>query len=152
MWDYLLFVRSSSKVHVRLLTQVVLDPSISLLLSELSLPLSRIFEEIKSILEEERKTTPQIARDFLGLQDCRVLLTAGVAVPVDLLEYFERLNMPLTEAYGMTENTGGITVNCMQQLKMGSVGKPYPGTYVRIDKPDRQGNGEVLLIGLLYYL
>ena len=96
-------------------------------------------------MEEERTATPQIAREFLGLQDCRVLLTAGVAAPIDLLEYFKMLDMPLTEAYGMTENAGGLTVNCLQRIKMGSVGQPYPSTYVRIDKPDRRGNGEVLV-------
>ena len=95
-------------------------------------------------MEEERATSPQAAREFLGLQDCQVLLTAGVSVPINLLEYYKRLDMTLIEAYGMTENAGGITVNHMQQLKMGSVGKPYPGTYVKIDNPDHQGRGEVL--------
>ena len=94
-------------------------------------------------MEEEKPTSPQTAREFLGLQDCRVFLTAGVAVSTDLLEYFKRLDMTLTEAYGMTENAGGITVNHVQQLKIGSVGKPYPGTYVKIDNPDHHGKGEV---------
>ena len=102
------------------------------------------WEVVKSVLEEEQAATPETAREFLGLQDCRVLLTAGVAVPTELLEYFKRLDMTLIEAYGMTENAGGITVNRVQQLKVGSVGQPYPGTYVRIDNPDHHGNGEVL--------
>ena len=78
-----------------------------------------------------------------------MLLTAGVAAPIDLLEYFKMLDMPLTEAYGMTENAGGITVNCLQRIKMGSFGQPYPSTYVRIDKPDHRGNGEVLVYCIL---
>ena len=51
--------------------------------------------------------------------------------------------MPLVEAYGMTENSGGITVNPLEEAKIGSVGKPYPGTYLRIDQPDEHGTGEV---------
>ena len=72
-----------------------------------------------------------------------MLLTAGVSVPVELLEYFERLGMTLTEAFGMSENTGGVTINPQQRVKLGSAGRPYPGTYVKIDNPDSHGNGEV---------
>ena len=71
------------------------------------------------------------------------MLTAGATVPVELLEYFKTLGMPLVEAYGMTENSGGITVNPLEEAKIGSVGKPYPGTYLRIDQPDEHGTGEV---------
>ncbi len=53
--------------------------------------------------------------------------------------------MPIIEAYGMSENTGGITVNPEQQVKVGSVGKPYPGTYVKINSPDSDGSGEVTI-------
>ena len=102
------------------------------------------WEEIRSILEEDGVATPESARKQLGLLESRILLTAGIAVPQELLEYFKRLDMTLIEAYGMSENTGGITVNQMQEVKLGSVGKPYPGTYVRIDNPDSHGNGEVL--------
>lgn len=94
-------------------------------------------------MEEERVSAPHTPREFLGLQDCRVFLTAGVAVSSDSLEYFKRLDMTLLEAYGMTENSGGITVNRVERLKIGSVGQPYPGTYVKINKPDGQGKGEV---------
>ena len=94
-------------------------------------------------MEENGAAIAETARQLLGLQDCKVLLTAGVVVPVELLEYFKRLDMQIIEAYGMTENTGGIAVNPFRQAKLGSVGRCYPGTYVRIEKPDDQGKGEV---------
>ena len=58
--------------------------------------------------------------------------------------------MPIIEAYGMSENTGGIMVNPLQQLKLESVGKPFPGTYVRINNPDNGGNGGVMIKCILY--
>lgn len=61
---------------------------------------------------------------------------------MELLEYFKKLDMLIVQAYGMTENTGGITVNPLQNAKLGSVGKPYPGTYVKIDSPE---SGEVYI-------
>lgn len=102
------------------------------------------WEQIRSILKEDGATASESARKFLGLQESQILFTAGVAVPKELLEYFRELDMPIIEAYGMSENTGGITVNPVQQMKVGSVGKPYPGTYVRITNPDNDGNGEVI--------
>lgn len=104
-----------------------------------------MWEDIRHILLVEGEITAESARDFLGLRRCKILLTAGVAVPVELLEFFESINMPLIEAYGMTENSGGITVNSLQGAKLGSVGKPYPGTYVKIDNPDENGDGEVII-------
>ena len=108
------------------------------------------WEQIRSILKEDGASSPVPARKFLGLQESRILLTAGVAVPQELLEYFKDLDMPIIEAYGMSENTGGITVNPLQQLKLGSVEKPFPGTYVRINNPDNGGNGEVTIKCILY--
>ena len=108
------------------------------------------WDRIRSILEEDGTATPEAARRHLGLDECKVLLTAGVSVPVELLEYFQRLGMTLIEAFGMSENTGGVTINPQQRVKLGSAGRPYPGTYVRIDNPDRHGNGEVIIITWLY--
>ena len=108
------------------------------------------WEQIRSILKEDGASSPVPARKFLDLQESRILLTAGVAVPQELLEYFKDRDMPILEAYGMSENTGGITVNPLQQLKLGSVGKPFPGTYVRINNPDNGGNGEVMIKCILY--
>ena len=43
----------------------------------------------------------------------------------------------------MSENAGLVTVHPLQQIKLGSVGKPFPGKYVKINNPDSHGNGEV---------
>ena len=103
------------------------------------------WETVKSVLDEKGINTVESAKVFLGLQDCRVFLTAGASFSEELREYFERLDMPIMEAYGLTENSGGITIN-LQRTKPGSVGKPYPGVRVRIKDPDHNGSGEVSII------
>jgi long-chain acyl-CoA synthetase len=46
------------------------------------------------------------------------------------------------EGYGLTETTAGSTLNLPSSLKIGSVGRPLPGTGVRIES-----DGEILLKG-----
>ena len=100
------------------------------------------WDGVRSVLEEKCTNTAESAKVFLGLQDCRVFLTAGATLPEELHEYFKRLYIPIIEAYGLTENAGGVTINT-EPARPGSVGKPYPGVHVRIENPDRYGNGEV---------
>lgn len=78
--------------------------------------------------------------------------------------------MPIHELYGMSECTGPQNVNlpgagkagklapvaftllcvpntCLLAAAAGTSGRPIPGSQLRIDKPDDQGNGEILMSG-----
>jgi long-chain acyl-CoA synthetase len=66
------------------------------------------------------------------------------AAPIarELLEFFDACGVLVLEGYGLTESCAAATVNTVDAVKLGSVGKPLPGTEVSI-APD----GEVLLRG-----
>lgn len=98
---------------------------------------------MKDVLEESYVQTSKEALEMLGLEHSKVLLSAGYGMPKQCHHYFKLLKVNITEAYGMSENTGGITINPVSLTRIGSVGCPCPGTSIRIDKPDKTGNGEV---------
>ncbi len=60
----------------------------------------------------------------------------------DALEFIEknrcqrRFHIPILEAYGSTENTGGITANMEDKRKYGSVGTAFNGTEVSVFDED----------------
>lgn len=69
-------------------------------------------------------------------------ISGGAALGSRLGHFYRGLGLIILEGYGLTESTAGSTLNLPSNLKIGSVGRPLPGTGVRIE-PD----GEVLLKG-----
>ena len=58
--------------------------------------------------------------------------------PEQLKECEERFHVPILEAYGATENTGGITANLIDKRRVGSIGLPFDGIEVKIFNDDDQ--------------
>ena len=83
----------------------------------------------------------------LGLDQARVRTTSAAPISKETLEYFMSLDMILYEVYGMSECTGPHTINRPGYTTMFSVGKPFPGVYMRLDNPDKNGNGEIQMWG-----
>ena len=69
-------------------------------------------------------------------------ISGGAALGSRLGHFYRGLGLIILEGYGLTESTAGSTLNLPSSLKIGSVGRPLPGTGVRIE-PD----GEMLLKG-----
>jgi long-chain acyl-CoA synthetase len=53
------------------------------------------------------------------------------------------LGIPVTCGYGLTEACTAVTLNDLKPFRADTVGKPLPGTEVRILNPDLDGIGEV---------
>jgi long-chain acyl-CoA synthetase len=69
-------------------------------------------------------------------------ISGGAALGERLGFYFDGVGLMVLEGYGLTETTAASTVNLPSQRRIGSVGRPVPGTSVRIAE-----DGEVLLKG-----
>lgn len=81
-------------------------------------------------------------RRRLGLDRARVLATSTAPISRDTLDFFQSLDMPLLEVYGMSECTGPTTVSTPDRYRLGSVGYAIPGTELKIAE-----DGEVLMRG-----
>lgn len=69
-------------------------------------------------------------------------ISGGAALGSRLGHFYRGIGLIILEGYGLTETTAGSTLNLPSALKIGSVGRPLPGTGVRIET-----DGEVLLKG-----
>jgi long-chain acyl-CoA synthetase len=78
----------------------------------------------------------------LGLHRLRWCYTGAAPIAPDLIRWYYALGIRMYELYGQTENTGVATANTTGRNKVGSVGRPEPGTEVRIS-----AEGEILLRG-----
>jgi len=81
-------------------------------------------------------------RDALGLDQLRWAVTGAAPIPVETVEFFWGLGIPVYEVWGMSENTGGATSNRPGANKVGSVGKPLRGVEVSL-----ADDGELLVRG-----
>jgi len=69
-------------------------------------------------------------------------ISGGAALGSRLGHFYRGIGLVILEGYGLTETTAGSTLNLPSALKIGSVGRPLPGTGTRIE-----ADGEVLLKG-----
>ena len=81
-------------------------------------------------------------RTALGFDQLRLALTGAAAIPVEILEYFKGLGIPLLEIWGMSETIGLGAMTTADNLKIGTVGKPVAGVEIRL-----ADDGEVLVRG-----
>ena len=81
-------------------------------------------------------------KEAAGFSNSRFAISGAAPINPDILALFQKLDIPLFEGYGMTENTAGATLNFIGHNKIGSVGKPLPDTEIKI-----ADDGEILIKG-----
>ncbi len=87
-------------------------------------------------------------RKALGMEKVRFLVAGGAALVPWVGSFMARLGLPIFQGYGMTEASPVIAVSRGKIMDIASVGPMLPGFEdVRIDDPDEQGNGEIVVKG-----
>jgi long-chain acyl-CoA synthetase len=81
----------------------------------------------------------------------RFAVTAGSRFDEAVAEDFNRLGFTIIQGYGLTETSGAATATYEADNRVGSVGKPFFNAEVRIDNPDKEGVGEVLIRGAMVF-
>ena len=89
---------------------------------------------------EHQKNSDNKAKEEFGFGKARCLMTGSSPPTPSTLAFFEALGAPIRESYGSTENTGAAVV---ARGAGAGCGKALTGTEIKIDNPDKQGNGEV---------
>lgn len=73
---------------------------------------------------------------------CVYAISGGAPLGERLAHFYRGVGVTILEGYGLTETTAALTVNTPQAQKVGSVGRPLPGTKVRV-----ADDGELLFQG-----
>ena len=71
-------------------------------------------------------------RRMLGLDRLRRGTTGAAPISPDLLRWYRAIGVTVLEGYGMTESSGVISLNLIDDNKVGTIGKVVPGSEVRI--------------------
>ncbi|MEN8040098.1 MAG: long-chain fatty acid--CoA ligase [Actinomycetota bacterium] len=74
--------------------------------------------------------------------DVRFAISGGAPLGARLGHFFRGAGVTILEGYGLTETSAGATINRLDAIKIGSVGRPIQGGSIRI-----ADDGEVLIKG-----
>nr|MDQ3757169.1 AMP-binding protein [Actinomycetota bacterium] len=80
-------------------------------------------------------------RGLVGLDAVEFAITGAAPIPPELITWFRAIGVPLSEIYGISENTGPMTWEPFR-VKVGYVGKALPGVEVKL-----ADDGEVVCRG-----
>ncbi len=86
-------------------------------------------------------------RAMLGLDEVVTINVGAAPTPVEVLEFFHAIGLPLAELWGMSETCGGGTVNPPDNVRIGTVGPAIPGVEIKLAE-----DGEVMIRGELVML
>jgi long-chain acyl-CoA synthetase len=79
-------------------------------------------------------------RAQLGLDEALAVNVGAAPTPLEALEFFYAIGIPVGELWGMSETCGLATCNPPDRIKLGTVGPPTPGVELKLDD-----DGEVLV-------
>jgi long-subunit acyl-CoA synthetase (AMP-forming) len=79
-------------------------------------------------------------RVTLGLDQIVAVNVGAAPTPVEVLEFFHAIGVPVGELWGMSETCGAGACNPPHRVKIGTVGPPTPGAEIKLAE-----DGEVLI-------
>ncbi len=102
--------------------------------------------ELPAELEQEYVKADSLVlsklRERLGLDQLEAVYVGAAPTPVQVLEFFHAIGIPVAELWGLSESTGSGTVNLPGRIKLGTVGQPAPGMELKLAE-----DGEILIRG-----
>ena len=86
-------------------------------------------------------------RERAGIGRMRMFVSGAAALPSGVFWGFVNLGIAMVEGYGLTECSPVVAANRSDHPMPGGVGHPLPGVEIRVDEPDGEGNGEIMVRG-----
>ncbi len=77
----------------------------------------------------------------------RIMVAGGAPFDAEKEKGFWNLGLNVLQGYGLTETSPVIAAELPHQKKLGTIGKKMPSVEVKIDEPDENGVGELIVKG-----
>ncbi len=97
-------------------------------------------EELAAAVAQAEEQMFAPFRTAIGLDEAVAVNSGAAPCPVEVLEFFHAIGVPVGELWGMSETCGVVTCNPPEKVKIGTVGPPVPGAEVKLAE-----DGEVLV-------
>jgi len=95
---------------------------------------------------DKRKTIFASIRAAFG-GEVRTIITGGAPINQEIINFFESIGINVLNGYGITECAPFISANRSKSAVKGSVGTIIDIDTVKIDEPNEDGEGEILVKG-----
>jgi long-subunit acyl-CoA synthetase (AMP-forming) len=92
-----------------------------------------------SVAQADEQLFSQL-RAALGLDEVVAVNVGAAPTPLEVLEFFHAIGIPVGELWGLSETCGVATLNPPEKVKLGTVGPPVPGVEIKLAE-----DGEVLV-------
>ena len=100
---------------------------------------------LKLGIDIRRKLFKEI-HDNLGGK-VRLFVAGGAALDPEAEKGFNELGFTMYQGYGLTETSPVVAAEDDKYRRLGSIGKAFPSLEVKIDEPDEDGIGELMVKG-----
>jgi long-chain acyl-CoA synthetase len=97
-------------------------------------------EELAAAVAKADEAMFSKIRAQLGFDEVKAVNVGAAPTPVEVLEFFHAIGIPVAELWGMSETCGAGTCNPPEKVKLGTVGPPTPGVEIKLAE-----DGEVLV-------
>ena len=93
-----------------------------------------------------RKKLFASVRDAFG-GELKTAISGGAPINPEIIDFFDSIGIATLNGYGITECAPLIAFNCSKNIVSGSVGNVMDIETVKIDSPNEDGEGEILVKG-----
>lgn len=100
---------------------------------------------LKFGIDIRRKLFKEIIDNLGG--KARLFVAGGAALDPTAEKGFNELGVKMLQGYGLTESSPVIAAEDDKYQRLGSIGKAFPSLDVKIDEPNEEGIGELLVKG-----
>nr|XP_020640503.1 long-chain-fatty-acid--CoA ligase ACSBG1 isoform X1 [Pogona vitticeps] len=91
-------------------------------------------------------------RQALGFSQCQKHFCGAAPLSTEVMQFFLGLNIPLYQAYGMSETTGPHCMSGPYVYRRYSCGKAVLGCKVKLAHEDEEGHGEICFWGRTVFM